>query len=49
MELGPAEGGCGHDPCREQAPRKEDYEISVACGMARVTPDTRSFVRYLTR
>jgi hypothetical protein len=49
IELGPFEGGCGRDPCREQASRKQDYEISVACGMAMVTPDTRSFVRYLTR
>lgn len=49
MELGPFEGGCGDDPCREQAPRKRDYYISVSCGMARVTPISRSFVRYLTR
>jgi len=49
VELGPAAGGCGDDPCREQPPRRKDYEISVACGMARVTANSRSFVRYLTR
>lgn len=50
MELGPFQGGCGDDPCREQAPpRKRDYYISVSCGMARVTPNSRSFIRYLTR
>lgn len=49
MELGPFSGGCGEDPCREQAPRKSDYDIIITCGMARATPNSRSFVRYLTR
>ena|SRR5258706_4865050 len=50
MELGPFEGGCGEDPCREQAPpSKSDYVMVIACGMARIMPNSRSFVRYLTR
>lgn len=50
MELGPFEVGCAEDYCREQAPPpKRDYVIVVSCGMARITPNSRSFVRYLTR
>jgi hypothetical protein len=49
VEMGPFRGGCGDDPCREHVVRESDKSISVACGMARVTPNTRSFVKYLTQ
>jgi len=42
IELAAGGGGCG-DSCREQLPR----DFSFACGMGRVGPGTRSFVRYL--
>ena len=42
VELEAESGGCG-DSCKEQPPR--NYRI--ACGMGRVGPGTRSFLRYL--
>lgn len=49
MELGPAQGGCGGDSCQEQAPEEKMSRVLVACGMARVKPNDRSFLRYLTK
>lgn len=49
VEMGPFRGGCGDDPCLEQSQSQIDSRIQVACGMARSTPNSRSFIKYLTQ
>jgi hypothetical protein len=46
VEASPERGGCG-DSCDEQPKDPEGRVRLVACGMGRVGPDSRSFVRYL--